>query len=599
VPKTRLGTSETFYEYSAAEKTLRISGSGATPNLNNDDSSQPWTTWRSDGSIEKVIIEEGITALGNYLLYQVCAGEVELPSTLKTIGNYALSYNSEVEEYIIPFGVERIGANAFEHCTSMKSVDIPDTVTLVSKNAFKQCYKLESVKIPYSVSSVGNYAFHRCTSLKSAVFESLSSFVKIGNYCFMNCPLLDELAVPLNATIGKQIYGTNDSGIKYENATMKVFSGSEALVYAKTKAIPYTLFSEIPLEPGAVNDNEFVDETVSNTCLYSFTPEVSQTYNIYSTGDVDLTAVLSDGEEELCRNDDISSNNLNFCLTYKLEAGRKYTVSVSSVRSVGEFAVIAYPEKILSFDIRGNLTFDANQGKEKNGNKYFEISEEMLEGFVLDIKFGGDFSDKIYYTGDYFNNGNFSLADHQYETPFTCGANNSYLSFGDVESPFEVYINHSYEETVVPYTVDDDGYSIFTCVLCKDTYKDNFVPTPAVTVSGKAYLMENPDGSHSHNIPYSNATFFANDRTYYIAEDGSWSVNTFDDLDLVFENENGKDISVHIDVEDEDVDFGALAFEGYDFNKDGYVNAKDFAIFLREKQEKFGEEYWKFAANFL
>ena len=381
---------------------------------------------------------------------------------------------------------------------------------------------------------------------------------------------------------------------------MKLFSGSDAMAYAKTRSIPYELIEVIPLELGVVNKNEYIEDTFNKDYYYSFIPETTQIYNIYSTGDVDLRAVISDSEGEIEQSDDISNDNLNFCLSCNLEAGKEYSITVSSVKSEGEYAVVVYPDEIQSFDIKGELSFTADEGKlNEDSVRLFEISDDMLDGFVLDIKFGGDYSDKIYYSNGYFDNKTIMLSDKQSETPFTCGNNNSYISIGEKESVFSVYIEHSYEEEVIPYTVDDDGYSVFTCILCSDSYKDNFVPTPAVTVSGKAVLMEHPDGSHSHEVPYSYATFFANNRTYYIDEEGNWSVNTFDDLDLVFENKNGKDVSVHIDVDGEDVDFGAVAFEGYDFTGDSRVNAKDFVVFLKEKKEKLGEDYWKYAYNFL
>ena len=472
VAKTQIGTSDTYYEFDARTKTLTLSGNGAIPNMLNNDSSQPWTTWRSDGSIERVIVEEGITGIGNYVLYYVCAKEVQLPSTLKSIGNYALAYNTEIESYRIPFGVKSIGASAFENCISMKEVDIPDTVTIINKSAFKQCYKLESVLIPHSVTSIGNYAFHRCLELSSAKFESLSTLEKIGNYAFQNCPELTELTVPAYATVGKLFYGVNDSGTKYDNASMKLFSGSEAIVYAKTKSISYTLLDEIPLELGAVNNDEFFEETVSNAIDYSFTPKTSGVYNIYSTGEVDLSAVLSDEGGELLRSDDIAKDNLNFCLTYDMEAGRKYVVTVTSVKSVGEFSVIAYPEKIESFSVSGSLAFEAGDGRADGDKIIFEITDDMLSDFVLDIAFGGDFNDKIYYSPGYFNNRFISISDKQNEEPFTCGNNTENIAIGEAESGFNVYIEHtSAVDAAVEPTCTKTGLTEgSSCLLCKKVF---------------------------------------------------------------------------------------------------------------------------------
>lgn len=601
VSKTRLGTSETYYEYNAQTKTLTFSGEGDIPNMTNNEASQPWFNWRSDGSIERVVIEEGITRIGNYVLYQVCASEISIPSTLMTVGNYAFAYNSSIKNIELPFGVQSLGASAFENCTEAQSVSLPDSLMIISKNSFKQCYKLKSVKIPYSVQSIGSYGFYRCSDLESVEFESLSSPIKIGDYCFMSCPKLLEIAIPLNSQMSaKYSFGYNENKVKYPGISMKVYSGSDAMAYAKSKTISYTLLDTIPLELGVVNTNEYIEETQNYEYIYSFTPSVTQEYNIYSTGEVDLRAVLTQGENEILSADDIANDNLNFCLNCELEAGREYLITVSSVKSEGVYSVIVYPDEISSFDIKGNLSFNADEGSISDGGvRYFAITDEMLQAFVLTVNFSGGFSDKIIYESKYFNNRYISISDKQAENPFFCGTNSSYIAIGEVESDFDVFVDHSYGERIVDMTLDDDGYTLYTCILCGDSYKDNFVPTTAVTVSGKAFIKEKPDGSHEHNVPYPYATFFANDRTYYIDENGNWSLRTFDSLDLVFENEYGKDVEVHIDVDSEDVDFGAVVFEGYDLNGDSRVNAKDFAIFLKQKEKTLGKEYWQFAQNFL
>ena len=595
VSKTRIEESNTYYEFDASTKTLTLSGSGDIPNMINNASSQPWFDWRSDGSIENIVVEEGITRIGNYVLYQVCAPNISLPSTLGSIGNYSLAYNNLIEHYELPFGVKSIGASAFENCVAMKSVFIPDSVATIGKNAFKQCYKLENVFIPHSVSSVGNNAFYRCSELSSVNFESLSSPVKIGSYAFQTCPKLKEISIPLNATMGTYSYGYDDNKKLYNDVLMKLYSGSDAMAYAKSRSIPYSLLNTIPLSLGAKNKNEYIEETMFYEYNYSFTPDITQKYNFYSEGEVDLRAVLSDENGEIAQGDDISADNLNFFISAELEAGREYLLTVNSVKSIGEYSVVVYPDEIVSFEIKGELSFNADEGE----NGYFEISDEMLEGFVLTVNFGGGFQDIIYYENMLFDNRSIALADRQKEQPFTCGDNNSYIAIGEVESAFNVNIQHSYSSKIVEMTLDDDGYTLYTCILCGDNYKADFIPTTAVTVCGKAVLAEHPNGSHEHNIPYKYAKFYANDRYYYIDEYGNWSLRTFDSLDLTFENEYGRDVEVHIDVNGENVDIGEIAFEGYDFNSDGRVNAKDFAIFLKQKQQTFGESYWDYAYNFL
>lgn len=598
--KTRLGTSDTYYSYDADKKVLTLSGKGAIPNLRNNSSSQPWFNWRSDGSIETVVIEEGITSVGDYSLYQVCASEISLPSTLRSIGNYSFAYNTQITKIEIPFGVQTIGASAFENCSSLESVAFPDTLVVMGKNSFKQCYALKSLEVPYSVQLIGTYAFYRCTSLSNISFESMSSPVAIGAYAFMSCPNLLNLSVPLNATLDMYSFGYNENHQKYDGIRMQVYSGSDGLTYAKTKSISYTILDSIPLYCGVENCNQYIEETMGYVYTYTFVPGSSISYNFYSKGSADVNAVLYDSRGKVAgENDDIDLHNFNFCITAQLNAGEEYTLVVNSVKSTGEYSVTVYPDTIESFDVAGSLSFHAADGTETENSRYFDITEDMLSDFVLYIKFEGGYEDKIYFKSGHFDNKIIAFADNQSVRPFTCGENFAQILIGNLSSNYMVNIIHSYEQRIVEPTVDDDGYTLFTCVLCQNSYKDNFIQTTAVTVSGRAVLMEQRNGSHDHNIPYNHATFYANNRTYSIDENGYWSVNTFDDLDLTFKNEFGRDVTVHIDVGTEDVDCGTIAFIGYDFNGDGRVNAKDFAIFLKQKQSLLGEDYWDYAVNFI
>ena len=86
IEKTQLGSSKTYYSFNAETKTLTISGEGAMPNFSTSQSmsdAQPWYGWRNDGSIEHIVVEEGITSLGNYCFYSMSVGDIILPSTLK------------------------------------------------------------------------------------------------------------------------------------------------------------------------------------------------------------------------------------------------------------------------------------------------------------------------------------------------------------------------------------------------------------------------------------------------------------------------------------------------------------------------------------
>lgn len=96
--------------------TLTISGSGAMADYvhdTDDNSHAPW--YNSSDNIKSVIIQNGVTSIGNY---------------------------------------------AFEICFPLASITIPDSVTSIGDGAFYLCSSLKSITIPNSVTHIGYYTFY-------------------------------------------------------------------------------------------------------------------------------------------------------------------------------------------------------------------------------------------------------------------------------------------------------------------------------------------------------------------------------------------------------------------------------------------------------
>ena len=126
------------------------------------------------------------------------------------------------------------------------------------------------------------------------------------------------------------------------------------------------------------------------------------------------------------------------------------------------------------------------------------------------------------------------------------------------------------------------------------------MPTDSYIVTGKCVMAEDNFGGHSHDVPYSHAYITVDDRRYEIHPDGTWSIRTFEDCFITFNNYYGGNAVRKVEVsKNGSYDLGTIALEGYDINGDGWVNAKDFAIYYHEKREELGENYWQFGNEFL
>lgn len=587
IEKTQLGTSDTYYQFDAETKTLTISGQGAMPNFSSNGAGAPWFDWRQS-SIDKVVVDEGVTGIGNYGLYQIRATSIEIPDSLRTLGSYALSGTLGVTEWELPFGIKSIGGNCFYNCSTLKKVVIPDTVTTINTRAFQGCTALESVTIPYSVKTLASYSFYKCSSLNSVSFQSLTSSVAIGSYCFAYCSSLKDLKVPMNATMGSYSFGYSDKLNKYSGTQLQVCDNSAAMVYAQASSINYTVYDIIPIECAVEYKNTYTDSNMNSVYTYSFVPDYSAVYNIYTRGDCDVKGVVYEGDNILSQVDDISSSDRNFCATVSLTAGTEYTVKVSSVLAKGDYALWVYPQETTYATAVGSARGTAARGLKS-------VPDENLSDIILNIYFAGGIKDTIYYSPGYFNN----VQICQSKMKLTCGENLAVILVGEVQAQYYLFIEHKYNSVYIDYTLDDDGYNLYTCVLCGNQYKADFVPTPAVTISGRCVMAENSKHLHDSNVPYPYATIKVNGVEYPVSADGSWHFNTFTDCYAVFLNKNGENQTVYIDIDDENKEYSTIVLEGYDFNKDGYVNGKDFAIFRKQRLEEYGADYWRFASNFV
>lgn len=123
-------------------------------------------------------------------------GTYEIPASVTSIGEGALSGCSRLTTVAIPVGVTRIGAAAFRDCSRLETVGIPDSVTNIEDETFYGCSRLGTVVIPYGVTSIGSYAFSESGLTNLVIPDSVTS---IGNGAFAQNGLTN-LVVPVSVT---------------------------------------------------------------------------------------------------------------------------------------------------------------------------------------------------------------------------------------------------------------------------------------------------------------------------------------------------------------------------------------------------------------
>jgi hypothetical protein len=144
-----------------------------------------------------VTIPSSVTSIGDYA-FDGCDGltSVKIPESVTNIGDFAFSNCSGLKRVYITNSNTSIGGSVFSGCSGLVEVSIPqcvcsstiasvfpsayqnitdigvdDGVTRIANSCFSGCLSLKSVRIPDSVTRLGDSVFTDCSTLKSVVFE--------------------------------------------------------------------------------------------------------------------------------------------------------------------------------------------------------------------------------------------------------------------------------------------------------------------------------------------------------------------------------------------------------------------------------------------
>ncbi len=235
--------------------TLTISGTGCMNNFTSEYGhvDTPWYKHRV--YIKSIIIEDGVTTIGNHA-FNCCQSleSVTIPTTITDIGDYAFNDCDKLKEVIIPNSLQKIGHRAFYSCGLLTNITIPESVTsigtsafaycpqiaritvdsnnqyysndecgvlfnkdkttlvmftlgnentnysipdgvkIIAEEAFMGCNSLITLTLPNSVTTIGNRAFNGCTSITNITLPD--SITTIGEFAFAYCFNLTSVNIP-------------------------------------------------------------------------------------------------------------------------------------------------------------------------------------------------------------------------------------------------------------------------------------------------------------------------------------------------------------------------------------------------------------------
>ena len=296
------------WKYDETTKTLTISGTGEMDSFYfYEEKYSPWYELRN--SIQKVVLEPGVTSIGAYAFSGCAMTSVIIPPSLTIIKGQAFeschnlkSVNiSDLSAWcnvVLEGGTDEgdfkrtdfIESNPLvfaEHLylngDEVKELVIPDNTTSINKYTFIRC-PITSLTIPESVNNIGVGAFWYCTKLSNV-------------YCFAeNVPQIDSHAFVLSSIDKATLHVPANSVDEYKSTS------------------PWNKFKEIlPIKESGNDDPMFASQIVGKWELLWATP-----YSSYGMTHIEFKA---DGS---FRYTSIEDPNCEEHGVYKIEDGILY-----------------------------------------------------------------------------------------------------------------------------------------------------------------------------------------------------------------------------------------------------------------------------------
>ncbi len=142
----------------------------------------------------------------NAFVGQTGITSINLPDSLKTIGEGAFDGCSQLTSIVIGGEVTKFGDYVFRNCASLSNVTLGAKMTAVPAHTFDGCVSLTAITIPAKVTEIGAYAFNGCTKLESVTYNT-TALATIGARAFGDCVALENVTIPTTVTkIGGSAY---------------------------------------------------------------------------------------------------------------------------------------------------------------------------------------------------------------------------------------------------------------------------------------------------------------------------------------------------------------------------------------------------------
>ncbi|NCB92847.1 MAG: leucine-rich repeat domain-containing protein [Clostridia bacterium] len=128
-------------------------------------------------------------------LVSASAGNIYIGDEVEYIGFEAFAGSEHLQKMKIPSNVKVIAEEAFGECNVLSTLTIAEGTELIGEKAFEKCKDLRAITIPASVCKLGDYCFAGCEDARTLEFKE-GNLMSIGKHAFDGCELLQEVILP-------------------------------------------------------------------------------------------------------------------------------------------------------------------------------------------------------------------------------------------------------------------------------------------------------------------------------------------------------------------------------------------------------------------
>ncbi len=463
--------------------------------------------------INEVVIEEGITEIGAEIFRMSSMQSLApLPSTLESIGDYAFGNCNVGTELVLPEGLAELGKYAFTNtiCASVKLPDslkvigdgafrgsmvsyltIPEGVTTIGEEAFSWTSLLGDVIIPETVTSIGADAFANADQVECFVIlnpECAIDQAGIPTWCkIAGCgrSKAEEYALTLP---GKPfVYLCDYYGKDHEFGEGTVVQEPDCINQGITEIVCKNCnmqdyeYTETDSEKHAYGDWE---QTVESTCAKEGTE--SRTCNLCGAVESKEVAKINHSEVIIpavaatCTNTGLTEGTqCSSC--FEIMIAQEVTPKIDHI--YGDWKPDVAPTCTnVGSDYRVCDTCGATDTRSVDalGHDYESVVTDPTctePGYTThtctrcDDSYVDSETEVKSHTGEKMD----AVEPTCTSTGLTEGEKCS--SCGEILSPQEVIpaLPHKYVKSVVRPTCFEEGYTMYVCYECTDTYKGDFV----------------------------------------------------------------------------------------------------------------------------